>query len=440
MTLLTVREAAVNTLLRIYEDGTYSNIAVDEQLRASDWNEADRRLFTSLVYGTLQHRDTLDFYLAPYVRHDLQPDVREILRVAMYQIAYLTKVPSHAAVNEAVQMAKERHFGQVGGLVNGILRNVLRHPLRSFDEIEDPIERLAVETSHPIWLIRRWYYQYGFTLAEKIAKENNVIPPTTARVNTLKGTREEVLALLDREGFRASASDIVPVSIHAEKGNFGQTEAFQQGYLSIQDESSMLPVVALDPQPNETVLDVCAAPGGKTAFIAEKMNDTGKVYAHDIYDHKIATIRDQATRLGIHSMDVSLQDGRQLSERYEERTFDRILIDAPCSGFGVIRRKPEIKYERDEQSIQQLAHLQWQIVQSAIPLLKEGGRLVYSTCTIDRLENDKTVEKIVKHFPELQLVDTPLQSLLETSEQAVQIYPHTIESDGFFIAALEKKS
>ena len=433
-----VRELALYTLLRIEEEGAYSNIAIDEALQKASLNDADRRLFTTLVYGTLQYRDTLDYYLEPFVQHRLDRDVRMLLRLSVYQIVYLTRIPSHAVVHEAVNISKKRHTKRVSGVVNGILRSFLREPLRSFDEIKDPIERLAIETSHPVWLVRRWYYQYGLEEATNIARMNNVPPPSTARVNTMKTTREQVAMHLQEEGFDCEVSPLTDVSLRASSGNFAQTEAFREGLLSVQDESSMLPVIALDPQRGETILDVCAAPGGKTAFIAEKMNNEGTIYAHDIYEHKIDTIKEQAARLGITSIHPSVQDGRSLSERYENESFDRILIDAPCSGFGVIRRKPEIKYEREERDIQRLAHLQWQIVEEAIPLLKKGGRLVYSTCTIDQLENDQIVEKIQKHYPEMALVASPLQQVLNTKERAIQLFPHTVESDGFFIATFEK--
>ena len=438
MKTMNVRALALDTLLRIEEEGAYSNVAIDEALQRASFNDADRRLFTTLVYGTLQYRETLDYYLEPFIQHRLERDVRMLLRLSIYQIVYLTRIPSHAVVHEAVTISKKRHSKRVGGVVNGILRSFLREPLRSFDEIEDPIERLAVETSHPVWLIRRWYYQYGLEEATNIARMNNVPPPSTARVNKMKTTPEQLAARLQEEGFDCEVSTTTDVSLRAMNGNFAQTEAFKEGLLSVQDESSMLPVVALDPQRGETILDVCAAPGGKTAFIAEKMHDEGTIYAHDIYAHKIDTINEQAARLGITSIQASIQDGRMLSERYESESFDRILIDAPCSGFGVIRRKPEIKYERDERDIQRLAHLQWQIVEEAIPLLKKGGRLVYSTCTIDQLENDQIVQKIEKHYPQMALIDSPLQQLLETNERAVQLFPHTIESDGFFIATFEK--
>ena len=438
MKTLNVRELALNTLLRIEEEGAYSNIAIDEALQRTSFNDADRRLFTTLVYGTLQYRDTLDYYLEPFVQHRLDRDIRMLLRLSVYQIVYLTRIPSHAVVHEAVTISKQRHSKRVSGVVNGILRSLLREPLRSFDEIEDPLKRLAIETSHPVWLIRRWYYQYGLEEAANIARMNNVPPPSTARVNTMKTTPKQVATRLREEGFDCEVSSTTDVSLRAMSGNFAQTTAFKEGLLSVQDESSMLPVIALDPQRGETILDVCAAPGGKTAFIAEKMNDEGTIYAHDIYAHKIDTIDEQASRLGITSIEASVQDGRTLSERYEEESFDRILIDAPCSGFGVIRRKPEIKYEREEKDIQRLAHLQWQIVEEAIPLLKQGGRLVYSTCTIDQLENDQIVQKIKKHYPEMALIESPLHRMLETKERAIQLFPHTIESDGFFIATFEK--
>ncbi|ARK25727.1 16S rRNA (cytosine(967)-C(5))-methyltransferase [Sporosarcina sp. P37] len=434
-----VRDAALSILMEIENEQAFSNLLLHKTIELYDLPPKDRALLTELTYGTLQQQMTLDYYLAPFVRGKLQPWVRQLLRLSVYQIIYLSKIPEHAVVNEAVKIANKRGHKGVSSMVNGILRSILREGVPSLDEIEDPVTRLSIETSHPEWLIRRWIEQYGMEEATAAAVVNNQPPITTARINKTKTNKGEVIGLLKKEGIIATPGTLSDSSIQVESGNIASTEVFKQGLLTIQDESSMLPAIALQVEPGMRVLDMCAAPGGKTTHIAERMNDEGEIQAHDLHPHKLRLIEQNAQRLGLNSIHTNSGDSRALLDTYEARSFDRVLVDAPCSGLGVIRRKPEIKYKKTLQDIQNLSVIQKELLQVASRLVKIDGLLVYSTCTIDKSENEEIVDWFLREQPDFKLV--PLHILEEENEQGyLQILPHDHQSDGFFIAAMQRIS
>ncbi|MCG7342819.1 16S rRNA (cytosine(967)-C(5))-methyltransferase RsmB [Sporosarcina sp. ACRSL] len=436
-----VRDAALSILMEINQNQAYSNLLLNRTIKKHNIDPKDRGLLTELTYGTLQHRLTLDYYLEPFVKGKLDPWVRELLRLSIYQIVYLTKIPSHAVVHEAVEIAKRRGHKGIASTVNGILRSILRKGVRPIEEIEDEIERISIETSHPKWLIERWVKQFGKEEALAMAHENNHPARMTARVNSLKASIDEAMSALAKEGIEVSKGEVVPDSIQATSGSLANSEAFAEGLLTIQDESSMLPVLALDVMPDMKVLDMCAAPGGKTTFIAEKMNDRGEIHAHDLHEHKLSLIESNAKRLGIQSIKTKSGDSRELDSIYEPASFDRILVDAPCSGLGVIRRKPEIKYNKTEQDLESLADIQEQLLDTAYRLLKEDGILVYSTCTVEYNENEGMVRKFLEKHPDMKMA--PLNGLadlekLEIQDNMLQVLPQHFGSDGFFVAAFRK--
>lgn len=437
-----VRDAALSILMEINQNQAYSNLLLNRTIKKYAIDPKDRGLLTELTYGTLQHRLTLDYYLEPFVKGKLDPWVRELLRLSIYQIVYLTKIPPHAVVHEAVEIAKRRGHKGISSTVNGILRSVLRKGVRPIEEITDDIERMAIETSHPVWLIERWVQQFGKEDALAMAHENNHPARMTARVNSLKSTVDEALAALAKEGIDASKGEVIPGSIQTASGSLANTEAFAEGLLTIQDESSMLPVLALDVKPDMRVLDMCAAPGGKTTFIAEKMNDKGEIYAHDLHEHKLSLIESNANRLGIQSITTKSGDSRELESVYGPASFDRILVDAPCSGLGVIRRKPEIKYNKTAEDLKSLTEIQEQLLDTAYRLLKDDGILVYSTCTIEYDENEGMVRTFLEKHPDMAL--SSLEALAQNDSLAIkddmlQVLPQHFGSDGFFVAAFRKK-
>ena len=263
-----------------------------------------------------------------------------------------------------------------------------RNGVSSFEEIKDESERLAIETSHPIWLVKRWIEQFGYDKTKEMCEMNLTSPLQTARVNIKKISRTELISILREEGYDVEASEIVPEAIICYRGNLAHSESYKLGLLSIQDESSMLVAHALGASENDVVLDCCAAPGGKTTHIAEGLT-TGLVYALDLHEHKVKLIKDSAARLGLRNIKTQVADSRNVQELFNKEGFDRILVDAPCSGLGVMRRKPDVKYTKTKDDIIKLSSIQQKLLEAAAPLVKPGGRLVYSTCTVDREENDR---------------------------------------------------
>jgi 16S rRNA (cytosine967-C5)-methyltransferase len=306
------------------------------------------------------------------------------------------------------------------------------------------VERLAIETSHPIWLIKKWIEQFGYEKTKEMGATNLTAPLQTARVNTTKITREECFKRLLEEGFQLELSPIIPEAIRALKGNLASSTAFKEGKLTIQDESSMLVAYALGVSKDEMVLDACAAPGGKSTHIAEKMNNTGQVISLDLHEHKVKLINDNAKRLGLDNIQTRAMDSRHASENFPPESFDRVLLDAPCSGLGVMRRKPDMKYTKKEQDLSQLSNIQQTLLESVSTLVKKGGVLVYSTCTVDREENENTVAHFLKHNPDFE-GDTNFKDRMPDAVSPLingfdlQVLPQDFGSDGFYIACLRKK-
>ncbi|WP_096440599.1 16S rRNA (cytosine(967)-C(5))-methyltransferase RsmB [Alteribacter populi] len=442
-----VREAALEVLLKVEKNQAYSHLLLNDTINKQKLNPKDTGLFTEIVYGTIQHQKTLDFYLSPFVKkplNKLDDWVRILLRLTVYQTVYLDRVPERAAFYEAVQIAKKRGHKGISGMVNGVLRSLQREGLPSFNTLKDPIERIAVKTSHPEWLVKRWANQYGEKKAEAICTANLTHPKQTARVNIHRTTVAEVLSSLREEGLEAEQSEWIPEAIVVNKGVISKTKAFAAGNLTIQDESSMLVAYALDPQCHDTVLDACAAPGGKTTHIAEKLTGTGAVHSLDIHKHKVSLIEDQAKRLQLHNVNANEIDARKASEYFAKESFDRILVDAPCSGLGVIKRKPDLKWTKSENDVTRLAEIQGDILKGVWPLLKPGGILVYSTCTIDKEENDHVVDTFLTNERRAILDETMQERLpekmkrLESERGTLQVFPDDRETDGFFIAAIKK--
>ncbi|GLB59405.1 16S rRNA (cytosine(967)-C(5))-methyltransferase RsmB [Cytobacillus sp. NCCP-133] len=441
-----VREAALDLLETIEKNQSYSNLLLNNAIKKNEISQKDIGLLTELTYGTLQRRMTLDFYLIPFLKGNKKVEswVKQLLRLTLYQMVYLDKIPDRAAIFEAVEIAKRRGHKGISGMVNGVLRNIQRQGLPSLEQIGDPVERLSIETSHPLWLVKRWVGQLGFEEAMKMCEINLTASLQTARVNVVKGTREECLSLLEKEGFEVEASPFIPVAIKCLRGNLANSQAFKDGLITIQDESSMLVAYALGGSQNETVLDACAAPGGKSTHIAETLQNTGQVISLDLHEHKVKLINDNAARLGLTNIKTNALDSRKVQEHYEKESFDRILVDAPCSGLGVMRRKPDMKYTKKEEDLFHLHKVQRNLLAAVSPLLKKGGILVYSTCTVDKEENEHVVQSFLKENADFE-GDT---SVRERMPKAIapfidgfelQILPQDIGSDGFYISCLRKK-
>lgn len=439
-----VREIALDLLEMIEKKQSYSNLLLNQAIKKYELTPVDTGLLTELVYGTLQRKITLDYFLEPFLKKKTAGWVVQLLRLTLYQMVYLDKIPAHAAVYEAVEIAKKRGRKGISGMVNGVLRNIQRKGLPDLSQIQDETLRLSIETSHPLWLVKQWVEQYGFEKTKEMCVMNLQPATQTARVNTTKINREELLTLLREEGFAVEPGTVLPEAVKSLKGNLAFSQAFKKGYLTIQDESSMIVAYALDLRENQTVLDACAAPGGKSTHIAEKLSGTGRVISLDIHRHKIKLIEENAARLGLKNIEAKQLDSREAGKVFPKEFFDRILVDAPCSGFGVLRRKPDIKYTKTDGDIDRLQQTQLEILQSVAPLLKRGGLLVYSTCTVNIAENREVAEAFLSKHTDFEgdvdfknRLPESIRSLARTFD--LQIFPQDFGTDGFYIACLRRK-
>lgn len=448
-----VRDLALKVLYSIHEEDAYSNLALGEVLRRYSLSRQDRALLTELVYGVLRWRGTLDYYLSHVLTRPLQklePRVRDLLRLGAYQILFLSKIPVPAAVNEAVKLARKYGHEGIAAFVNGVLRNLdrRRQEISFPDPEDDPAGYLAVRYSHPRWLVEKWLAELGFAATEKICRANNEIPPNTIRTNTLKISREELAHHLKEEGLEVSNCRFAPEGLKI-KGFTALTgiSGWREGYFTIQDEGSMLVARALAPAAGATVIDACSAPGGKTTHLAQLMGNEGRIVAADLHPHKLELVEESCRRLGVKIVEVVAADARELPARFKGQA-DYILVDAPCTGLGVLRRKPEIRWRKGGEKVAELARLNGEILDAMAECLKPGGVLVYSTCTVSAAENQEVVAAFCRRHPEFCLDDLSpflgedlLQSLTygQPGSGMVQILPGEEDMDGFFIARLRKR-
>jgi 16S rRNA (cytosine967-C5)-methyltransferase len=443
------RDLALDVLIAVDTQDAYSNLALTHSLRKARLEARDVALATELVYGTVGRLNTIDYYLTPSLKtplHRLDAWVRNLLRLTVYQLYYLERIPAFAAINEAVEIAKRRG-GKASGFVNGVLRATLRRKgeVKFPSRERDWTRRTALEHSHPEWLVKVWEQAYGRDVTEAMCAANNDRPSLSLRANSHRISRDELLGRLQEAGIAARASEVSPYGILLEQGlDVTRLPAFQQGLCTVQDESSMLVAQALAPKPGERVLDCCAAPGGKTTHLAELMGDQGEVVAVDIHEHKIELIRNIAARLGLESIRPLSGDIRRVVR--EAGMFDRVLLDAPCSGLGVIRRKPDLKRKKGAQDIAEIAAIQRELLLAVADSVKPGGVLVYSTCTVLPEENADRISAFLKERPDFvpdSLAPFLPSHVMEGAADGqvgacVQIFPQQFGSDGFFIARLRR--
>ncbi|RST75444.1 16S rRNA (cytosine(967)-C(5))-methyltransferase RsmB [Siminovitchia acidinfaciens] len=436
-----VREAALDIIEAVEKHQSYSNLLLNDTIKKYLFTGPDTALLTEITYGTIQRKMTLDYYLSPFLKKKVEHWVRLLLRLSLYQMMYLDKIPDRAVIHEAVEIAKKRGHKGIAGLVNGVLRSVQRGGIPSLDDIKDPIERISIATSHPAWLVKRWVDQYGYEKAKNLCEENLLAPVQTARVNMTVTSRDDVIKALKEEGLSAVPSNLLPVAIRAVEGNLARSKAYDNGLFTIQDESSMLVAYALEIEPGLQVLDACAAPGGKTTHIAEMLDNKGKVVALDLHPHKVKLIMDQVKRLRLENVEARALDSRKASDVFEAESFDRVLVDAPCSGLGVLRRKPDIKYSKTEEDIYALKSVQMDILHETSKLVKKGGMLVFSTCTVDKEENVETAARFLELHPEFEPhpLRMPEGLSMKNDGNSLQIFPQDFGGDGFFISSFRKK-
>ncbi|QAR37621.1 16S rRNA (cytosine(967)-C(5))-methyltransferase RsmB [Lactiplantibacillus plantarum] len=441
----TPRWLAVAALAKI-KNGAYSNLQLNQLINDHQMDRRDINLLTNMVYGVIQHRLTLEYWLTPFVRHphQIDPWVRELLLSALYQWQYLDKIPQRAVFNETIEIAKVKGHPGIRRFVTGVLHQMDRSGLPNFDAIKDPDERLSVTYSMPIWLIQELRRQLGAEKMERILSSLNQPAKQALRVNPALSTVEDVTTVLINDGLTITPSEISPLGLIATDGQAINTEAMRYGMFTVQDESAQLVVPALNLQPSDRVLDACAAPGGKTTQIAASLDaeQGGTVVALDIHANKVKLIGQNAARMHVADrVEATELDARKVETQFNAESFDRILVDAPCSGLGLMRRKPEIRYEKQLQDSLNLQRIQLAILTAVAPTLKKGGIMTYSTCTILQQENQDVITKFLADHPDFELQTTPTERDLKTdrTEKTLSIYPDDYLSDGFFIACLRKK-
>ena len=441
------RKIALDILMDIGLKGLFSNYVIDRYLNGKI-SVKDKNLVRELVYGVLENRTYLDYIISQASNINIKkihPKNLEILRMAVYQIAFMDRIPDRAAINEAVNLSKIGGHRGVSGYVNGVLRNISRNK-KKFMSIgeKDKDKRLSIRYSHPLWMIRRWIRDYGYEFTEGLCQYNNFRPKLDIRVNTIKTTREKLACNLHKCGYTVYKTRYAEDGLIVERPvDITETSEFKSGHFFIQDESSMLVGQIVNPRENSIVLDLCSAPGGKATHLGQMMNNRGRIVCRDIYDHKLNLVNENANRLGITIIETQNFDALKLDEEWIEKA-DYCIVDAPCSGLGIIRRRPEIKWNRTEKDIEDLTEIQSNILDNAKRYVKSGGIILYSTCTIGKDENTDIVEDFLYKNPEFELIgfDNLIHSKqnMETSKNGyIQLFPHIHHTDGFFIAKIRKK-
>ncbi|HYF76398.1 MAG TPA: 16S rRNA (cytosine(967)-C(5))-methyltransferase RsmB [Symbiobacteriaceae bacterium] len=445
------REAALRALRDVDVKESYANLALDAHLTRSKLEGRDRALATEIVYGVTRRRGTVDWAIAQVATRPIEqidPYIRNILRSAVYQILYMERIPHSAAVDEAVNLARQYGHEGVAKFVNGVLRNFLRKlpTLPWPDPAQDPTRALAIQHSHPEWLVEAWSGRFGAEDAVKLMEASNRIPPLTIRINTLKTSRDEAIDALAQEGVKTEPTPHSPhgLIIHdlTSASHLDKLKAMKAGLFAVQDESSMLVAPVVNPQPGQTVIDVAAAPGGKTTHMAELMENEGKIIAVDVHEHKIDLVEQNAKRLGIKIIEGLCMDAREIGKLMANRA-DAVLCDVPCSGLGTLARRPDARWRKTPEDVEQLVPIQRAILESAALAVKPGGTLVYSTCTIEPRENQEMVAAFIENNPDFYFDDIrpylPPSLANDAQDGWIQLLPHIHGTDGFFIARLRRK-
>ena len=445
--VLSARELSFKILYDIFVNGSFSNIAINKHLEIA-LDDKEESLLREIVYGVLENQLFLDYIISKASKIRLKKihsSILIILRIGVYQLIFMDKIPESAAVNESVKLSKSYgHKGSIG-FVNGVLRGISRNKDEFIKiDVENKSEYISIKYSHPKWMVERWIKQYGEEFTEELCKKNNEKPELNIRVNTLKIKKDELKRRLIEKGLVIKDSKYAIDSLIVENPiRITELEEFNLGFFIIQDESSTMVGQIIDPEPSSVVIDICSAPGGKATHIAQMMNNKGKILSRDIYEHKIKLINENAKRLGINIIQTAISDATIRDENLIDIA-DYILVDAPCSGFGLIRRKPEIKWNRKEKDIEELVNIQSSILNNVKDYLKINGILVYSTCTIEKDENYNLIEEFLnqnKNFKLISIEDKILnKENLETLNQGyIQLFPNIHNTDGFFIAKMIKE-
>ena len=441
------REIAMKILIDINEKDAYSNIVINRHLD-KDIDSRDESFIREIVYGVLENKLYIDYIISKASKIKLKKihyNILEILRIGIYQIVFMDRIPDSAAVNESVKLAKKYgHRGTIG-YVNGMLRSIIRDKDGFLNiDVKDKIDYISIKYSHPKFMVERWAKEYGIGFTEDLCKKNNEVPSLNIRVNTLKISREDLRERLFQKGIKTKYGRYAYDCLIVENPQgIVDTHEFKEGLFTIQDESSMLVSQVMNPRDGSLVLDVCAAPGGKSTHMGQIMENKGMIISRDIFQHKIQLIEDNARRLGVDIIKAEIFDALNRDIDLIDK-LDYCLLDAPCSGLGLIRRKPEIKWNRVEEDIKSLSDLQYRIIDNIKDYVKIGGILVYSTCTVEKEENILLIDRFIEENPGFKLIgiEDRFQNRdgLDTLEHGyIQLFPNIHDTDGFFIAKMRKE-
>jgi 16S rRNA (cytosine967-C5)-methyltransferase len=432
------RLAAFEVLRRV-EDGAFASILITS--RQSELNQSDRALLQELVLGVLRQQLLLDKvieYFASRRVAEMDQAVRIALRLGLYQLKFLTRIPASAAVNESVNLMRTARVRSAGGFVNAVLRRATREP--DYDpttEIADPVERLSIETSHPPWLLRHWIESFGFDVTSELARVNNEAPPLAFRVVNNRADEKVVLNKLLDSGATVTPSAIARHGWRLTGPASELIELARAGEVYVQDEASQLVIEVLNPQKNEHVLDLCAAPGSKTSQLADLAENRAVVIAADVNEARLNTVRQTAKLHKLDSIQTLVLDGLDQLP-FLAHTFDAVLLDAPCSGTGTFRRNPEIRWRISAADLQDLSARQVKLLNNAAGAVKPDGRVIYSTCSIEREENEEVVEAFLASHKKFERVRPEVREALITEPDTVRTWPQRDGTDGFYIAALRR--
>ena len=427
------REIALKTLYKIDKEQAYSNIVLNDEIKQNrnKINDKDIGLISEIVYGVTTWKLTIDEIIKKYSKIRLKkisPWILNILRMGTYQIIFLDKIPKSAAVNESVNLAKRYGHASSSNFTNAILRKIEKEDYEEFFQIKDDVERISKTTSMPVWIIEELMKNNTIEEVEEICKNLNLRPEIIIRINKLKTTKEEIMRKLEDANIEyREIPDMEDFLVLNKIKNIENSSLFKEGLFTVQDASAGLTAIVLNPQEDENVLDACSAPGGKTTYVAELMHNKGKIEAWDIHEHRTKLVEKNAERLGIKIINTDVKNSAEYEEKYKEK-FDRILLDVPCMGIGVIKRKPDIKWQRKKEDIEEISQLQSKILETCSKYLKRGGYLVYSTCSILKGENEDIVNDFIKNNSDFEIVKNGLFNIKPDKEK-----------DGFFICKLHKK-
>lgn len=441
MTVKTARETALRVLISCRTNGAWTDAALKAQLGRDGLSGSEAALCSHIVYGVMQNRILLDFYIGAYCSQKpehLQPPLLEILRIGAYQILFLEKVPDSAAVNTSVELAKLAKRGQAAGLVNAVLRKISQNKdtLPAIPE-RDEVQYLSIRYSHPRWLVKRLLPLLGREETEAFLAADNAVAPLTIQINPLKTTAEALMDELAESGIAAEPHSWVPGCLELTgAGDLTRIPAFQAGKFLVQDPAARLVSVAADLKSGQKVLDVCAAPGGKSFSAAFSMEDHGTILACDLHENKLKRIREGAARLGLSSVETTTADGRRKNSAWVD-AFDTVLVDAPCSGLGIIRKKPDARYKKVD-DLFALPVIQTAILDNAASYVRPGGLLVYSTCTILPEENSQVTDAFLTEHPDFSRETFSLCPPVGETDGQVTLWPQRHGTDGFYICRMRR--